>query len=299
MKRLNGILKILMINVLVFFMMSSLTIAQEVEQKAFRAEKYSLEQTTYIENHGYIIQNVDDLLVLVNKNRNLPSNYVPKDLVVPKVCFPFKGKYPKKQMRKEAAFALEELFKAAENENIYIYALSGYRSYNRQKNIFNYKVRTIGKEVTTQISAYPGQSEHQTGLAMDVTSKSVRFRLVEGFENTKEGKWLKENCHQYGFIIRYPKEKEDITGYSYEPWHIRYVGKEGAAYIVANNITLEEFFEQFSKENRSASFIENSQEEVTINQEEYINNQKECITNQEELMMDMQKVQLLFFTIPF
>ncbi|QXM07132.1 M15 family metallopeptidase [Crassaminicella indica] len=280
---INKAFNILVLVAVVFIMMSGLTIAQELEeQEAFA--KYSLEGTTYLKNNIKMIKNVDDLLVLVNKNRNLPSNYVPKDLVFSKVPFPFKGKHPKKKMRREAALALEELFKAAKKEGIELYGLSGYRSYRRQKAIFNYKVRTIGKKAAAKISAYPGQSEHQTGLAMDITSKSVRFQLVEAFENTKEGQWIKENSYKYGFIVRYPKGKEAITGYSYEPWHIRYVGREVAEYIFKRNITLEEFFKELKKD-KSLLFVEN--------------NQKQLMKKQEELMRNIQKVQLLFLTIPF
>ena len=89
--------------------------------------------------------------------------------------------------------------------------------------------------------AYPGQSEHQTGLAMDVSSQSVGFTLEEDFGQAKEGIWLKDNAHKFGFIIRYGKDNTHITGYSYEPWHIRYVGKDVANEIYEKNITLEEF----------------------------------------------------------
>jgi len=92
--------------------------------------------------------------------------------------------------------------------------------------------------------ALPGQSEHQTGLAMDVTSESANWGLSNNFGETNEGKWLKDNCYKYGFILRYPEGKEDITGYNYEPWHIRYVGKKVSTYIYTNNITLEEFFSE-------------------------------------------------------
>jgi zinc D-Ala-D-Ala carboxypeptidase len=92
------------------------------------------------------------------------------------------------------------------------------------------------------VVALPGQSEHQTGLAMDVSSASVNFDLVDSFENTKEGKWLKEHAKDAGFIIRYPKDKTNITRYNYEPWHIRYVDKDTAKYIVDNNITFDQYY---------------------------------------------------------
>lgn len=180
-------------------------------------------------------------LVLVNKNRNIPSDYVPDDLVVPNVRFPFDEFDEKKQMRKEAAEALEQLFNAAEEEGIYLFAISGYRSYARQKYLFDIRAERDGFEEANKLTAYPGQSEHQTGLAMDVSCQSVGFQLTEKFGQVTEGIWLKENAHKFGFIIRYEKDKVDITGYSYEPWYIRYVGKEVAEEIYSKNITLEEY----------------------------------------------------------
>ncbi|ATW26597.1 M15 family metallopeptidase [Candidatus Formimonas warabiya] len=205
----------------------------------------SFENTTKIDQNGReIVTNVNSLLVLVNKKRNLPADFAPKNLVIPDVPFPFEGDSPKKYLRQDAAQALEELFQTARKENLDLLAASGYRSYETQKNIFENKARAIGEEAANRTSAYPGQSEHQTGLAMDLTSSQVQFQLVEEFGDLKEGKWLKENAHKFGFIIRYPKGKEDITGYQYEPWHLRYVGKEAAEYIYTKGITLEEYFAQ-------------------------------------------------------
>lgn len=98
-----------------------------------------------------------------------------------------------------------------------------------------------GIYVANQTSAKPGESEHQTGLAMDVSSPSVNFQLTQYYGHTREGKWLVENAPKHGFIIRYPEGKEYITGYNYEPWHIRYVGKNAAEFIMNENITLEEY----------------------------------------------------------
>lgn len=203
----------------------------------------SFENTTIIKENGtQIVTNEHNLLVLVNKKRNLPADFRPKDLVVADVPFPFKGEQQKKYLRAKAAEALQELFTAAQNEKLDLWAASGYRSYDRQKAIFNSKAKSEGVEAANLISARPGQSEHQTGLAMDLTSSKVGFHLEEKFGDLKEGQWLKENAHKFGFIIRYPKGKEKITGYRYEPWHIRFVGKESASYIYKNGITLEEYF---------------------------------------------------------
>jgi len=189
-----------------------------------------------------IIDNPNDLLVLVNKANNLPSSYKPEDLIIPNVSFTFEGDDQKKYMRKDAALALEELITKAEEDGHKIYAVSGYRSYERQKAIFLGNVQKSGFKKANTFSAVPGQSEHQTGLAMDVSSASVNYKLMNSFGNTPEGLWLKENAHLFGFIIRYPQTKVEITGYQYEPWHVRFVGIENATFIKMNNLTLEEFF---------------------------------------------------------
>src|SRR5699024_3229984 len=149
---------------------------------------------------------------------------------------------PKKQLRKIAAEALEELFAAAENDNIQLFAQSGYRSYERQEAIFASNVAKNGEEHANTYSARAGESEHQTGLVMDVTSQQVDFQLVTDFGKTEEGIWLQEHDHEFGFIIRYPEGKEQITQYQYEPWHLRYVGEKAATKIFENNWTLEEYF---------------------------------------------------------
>ncbi|WP_102336180.1 M15 family metallopeptidase [Salimicrobium jeotgali] len=180
--------------------------------------------------------------VIVNKQRKLPEGYETPNLTVPDVPFSFEEFHPKKQMRKVAAEALEELFQAAEEDGLEPVAASGYRSYERQKAIYENSVAENGREYANRYSAKPGTSEHQTGLAMDVTSAEMGFGLDESFVNTEEGQWLKENAHRFGFVIRYPEGKSDITGYAYEPWHLRFVGKELAGKVHAENVTLEEYF---------------------------------------------------------
>lgn len=182
------------------------------------------------------ITNPTDLLVLVNKTTSLDENYQPSDLVwvdLPGVR--------ETQLRKEAAAALEDLFAAAELKNLSLYCCSGYRSYQTQEELYAENVKIYGQKQADLVSAKPGQSEHQTGLAMDVTAESVNFDLLESFGQTTEGEFIKNNAHFYGFIIRYPEDKTDITGYAYEPWHLRYVGKDVAAEIDENNLTFEEY----------------------------------------------------------
>lgn len=178
-------------------------------------------------------------LVLVNKTHPLSSGYVPERLVYPQVVAPDKSKT---MMTPEAAKALEKLFKEAQAEGIELAAISGYRSYSRQEAIFASNIQKYGSaEAANQFSARPGQSEHQTGLAMDVSSASMNYTLQQAFQDTREGQWLKANAAQFGFIIRYPKGKEDITGYQFEPWHIRYVGQSTATAVSSSGLTLEEY----------------------------------------------------------
>jgi len=187
------------------------------------------------------INNPLNKLILVNKEQGLPSEFVPDDLVIPNIPFAFEGYHPKKQMRAVAAKALERLFIKAKEEKIDLVGVSGYRSFNRQEEIFNYNARLKGIEEANQYSAKAGHSEHQTGLAMDVSSPRVNYDLVEEFGETTEGRWLSQMAPEYGFIIRYPKGKEDTTGYQYEPWHLRYVGVKHAKRIAYNGSTLEDY----------------------------------------------------------
>lgn len=194
-----------------------------------------------IHSNPILDTNPESILVFVNKEYSLPADYVPEDLVIPNVFFNFSYYDEKKLMRKEAATALEELFSAAKKENIILCGISGYRSYARQKTIYSKNIIKKGVSYTNKYSAMPGKSEHQTGLSIDVSAASIGYRLEPIFSETKEGIWLANNCYQYGFIIRYPKDKSDITGYAYEPWHIRYVGIDVATYLYKNNLTFEEY----------------------------------------------------------
>lgn len=195
-----------------------------------------------LNNDSNSIIKPEGILIVANKNRPLDSEYKPEDLIVPDIKFSFDEEHEKRYMREEAAKALESLFKNAYEEGKYIFAVSGFRSYNTQKYVFNDLANRLGEEEANKVSARPGQSEHQTGLAMDITSQNVGFRLVEEFGNTDEGKWVESNAHRFGFIIRYPEDKTHITGYKYEPWHLRYVGKDVAEEIYSEQITLEEYF---------------------------------------------------------
>jgi LAS superfamily LD-carboxypeptidase LdcB len=185
----------------------------------------------------------DSITALVNRNYLLPSSYVPSHLVEPKVRFSFDYKDDKRLMRKEAAAALEKMFRSAKKQKkLILYGVSGYRSYHRQREIYLHNVALRGRSATDSFSAKPGSSEHQTGLTIDISCASIDNSLSRSFANTKEGKWVAKNAHKYGFIIRYPAGKSKITGYEYEPWHIRYVGVKIATYLYKNNLTLEEYY---------------------------------------------------------
>lgn len=207
-------------------------------------EKRSISALQTTVDSQSVVTNAQAMTVIVNKQRSLPEGYEPSDLVEPDVPFSFDGPHEKRQMRKEAAEALEKLFAGAKADGIELRAVSGYRSYQRQVSIYNNNVKTKGEEYASRVSAVPGRSEHQTGLAMDVSSPSVGNVLEEVFGSSKEGEWLDEHAAQYGFIIRYPKGEEDVTGYVYEPWHIRYVGADLAPDVVQSGLTLEEYFDE-------------------------------------------------------
>ncbi|KEZ50442.1 MULTISPECIES: D-alanyl-D-alanine carboxypeptidase family protein [Metabacillus] len=199
-------------------------------------------------NGKQTIANPENRMVLVNKEFSLPADYEPADLVSPNVPFSFgDAEVPQRYIRKEAAAALERLFAQAAAEGIELFAVSGYRSYERQTGILNVEKERKGDTTALETVALPGQSEHQTGLAMDVTSKSADMDITEKFGDTPEGKWVQANAHKFGFIIRYQKGKEEITKFSYEPWHLRYVGVKEATEIYENQLTLEEYFKKVKK----------------------------------------------------
>lgn len=219
----------------------------EKEDPDFLLESTYFNQVQHVDGKA-VIQNPENVLVLVNKEYSLPRDYIPEDLTRPNIPFSFGDlDILKSYMREEAARAVEEMFQQAKSEGIVLYGVSAYRPYEYQQTLFSLEVKKKGEEKAVQAVAKPGQSEHQTGLTIDVTSESVNFRITEEFGETKEGKWLAEHAHQFGFIIRYPKGKEVITQYQYEPWHIRYVGKKVARILYEHNLTLEEYFEQVKK----------------------------------------------------
>lgn len=180
--------------------------------------------------------------ILVNREHRLCREDVPVDLVELTVTFDAPFGDPKRFLRCEAARAARELFLLADKEGISLVGISGYRSYERQEELYQESLVRAGREHTENYIAPPGGSEHQTGLALDVSAPSVGLELVDAFAETKEGRWLARYASVYGFVIRYPKGREAITGYAWEPWHIRYVTQPLAFYLTKTGLTLEEYF---------------------------------------------------------
>lgn len=180
-------------------------------------------------------------LVVVNKKYSLPIDYKPSDLVVPNVSFSYSGVLEQSYMRAPAAKQMEKMFAAAKKEGVTLNAVSGFRSGERQKVLYNNYVARDGKAAADQYSARPGHSEHQTGLTFDISAPSVGNGLTAALGDTKEGKWIANNAAKFGFIVRYDRGFQSRTGYTYEPWHIRYVGVDVATQIKNNGQTLEEY----------------------------------------------------------
>lgn len=176
-------------------------------------------------------KNVDGTLFLVNRQHMISESYVPD---VRKTNL-----YGMSQsMRSDAADALETLFAAAAEDGAKLSTVSGYRSYSKQKTIHARKVKSIGQKAADLISAPPGGSEHQLGLAMDVAQRNSS-QLNTNFGDTTAGKWVDANAYRYGFIVRYQEGTEAITGYQFEPWHIRYLGPVYAKEVFESGLPLE------------------------------------------------------------
>lgn len=197
----------------------------------------------YDENEDDFYENIkkiekpNDIIVLVNKNNVLPNNYIPNDLRLINNRYAYDNKY----LREEAAVNFENLSADASLLGYRIIATSAFRDYEYQGKLFNEYASNKGIEYALLCSAKPGHSEHQTGLSVDVEGSNKDY---DEFEKAIEFNWMKENAHKYGFILRYPKGKEHITGFKYEPWHYRYVGVEHATKIYNKKITLEEYLKK-------------------------------------------------------
>ena len=212
------------------------------EAQMFEAPKEQKEWTYPI---SYELLMSSDYIGLVNRDNLLAEDYAAEDMVKDLECR--KVSYDPIRMRETAANALYQLFDAAKEDGIYLYAHSGYRSYRTQKTMYYNRLEKKGYD--DGIVQYPGASEHQSGLAIDVINKSGIGKNFtnDAFAPSKEGRWLAENCWDYGFILRYPEDKVDITKIKYESWHIRYVGVQVAQYMRDHDLCLEEFTQEWKE----------------------------------------------------
>ncbi len=202
----------------------------------------SANQTTVFNKSQYPTDVASSLWAVVNKGRALPNTYVPANLVVPSIALRLIASSSEMQLRADAAAALEKMFAAAKSNGINLKLESGYRSYAVQTTVYNGYVTVSGKSQADTFSARPGHSEHQTGLAADIEPLDRTCEVEQCFETTPEGQWLAANAYKYGFIIRYQKNMQNLTGYEYEPWHVRFVGPDLAQQIYSSGQTLEQFF---------------------------------------------------------
>lgn len=177
-------------------------------------------------------------LMLVNKFNYLDENYAPDDIV--KISMQFA--YGDNEIKKEVYEKFRSMYNDAKKEGLYLIITSSYRDYNFQKELWDSYANQKGDEWADSVSARAGYSEHQTGYTLDIVTYNAN---MSSFEKTDEFKWLQDNAYKYGFILRYPKDKEDITGYSYESWHYRYVGKDVATKIKKLGITFDEYYAYF------------------------------------------------------
>lgn len=197
-----------------------------------------------------IVNSADDadLWRIVNKSQSFANpRYQPSDLRPVSVpTLPGRGQ-DERSLRAVLMPDLEKLVAAARNAGVTIYAGSGYRSYATQASLFASNVRQHGEAKANRFSSRPGHSEHQSGLAVDFGGIDRACWMEDCFEQTTASKWLAAHAHEYGFILRYPKGKESITGYQYEPWHFRYVGRELAGALHQSGLTMEEAWSYIEK----------------------------------------------------
>ncbi|MBO7703151.1 MAG: M15 family metallopeptidase [Solobacterium sp.] len=189
-----------------------------------------------------VFTDTDSLLVVANKKHRLPEGYVPADLVVPNIA-----QVQQCTMRAPAAEAIQQMAEAAAADGVTLKISSAYRGEDYQRQLYNGYSASYGRATADTISSRPGYSDHQTGLAADFVEGDGSMNGInfnQAFEDTASGNWLRDHAHEYGFIMRYPKDKQDITGYAYEPWHFRYIGVDYATAIYETDVfeTFEEYF---------------------------------------------------------
>lgn len=186
-----------------------------------------------------ILANKTGYITLTNRSALLSSSYVPNDLVT--ITMRCVGEIRGDMLRKDANAALQKMFDDAEAQGMKLYAKSVYRSYSTQNTMYKNRLSKVGRD--DGVVAYPGSSDHQTGLGVDILNYdwTKKNGMNAAFGQTEEAQWMAAHCAEYGFIIRYMEDKEDVTKIIYEPWHLRYVGPDAARYIMDKHLALEEF----------------------------------------------------------
>lgn len=182
----------------------------------------------------------DSIWVLINKDRSLPVNYTPSNLTIPSVATRTDKSAGEQSVRADIADKIKIMFDAALADGHNLMIGSGFRSADLQGTYFYGLANSVGESTANISIARPGQSEHQTGLAIDISTLSRSCYLDNCFATTADGEWLALNSYKFGFILRYPENKTSITGYQYESWHFRYVGVDLATALYESNLTLEE-----------------------------------------------------------
>ncbi len=250
-----------------------LTLKEEQIQRVLKGYNYQKYLANIIKDKYFIFNNVDkylsyydeninlsvrDVVERVNTNRNtnyytnikdtnisqgssmlVNKYYTLKEYIPELVNVSSKYAYQGNKVTKETNDALEEMFDGAKKSGFNFILNGAYRDYKVQEKTYNNEKNSKGIAQADKVISRPGHSEHQTGLAFDINIYQKKF---DKFEDTEEFKWLVDNSYKFGFILRYPKDKENITGYIFEPWHFRYVGKDIAKYIYENRITFEEYY---------------------------------------------------------
>lgn len=208
--------------------------AKSLEYNEMENDYNEIERLDSILNNPY--------LILINKENKLDENYVPNNLKVSEAKF--LDYVQDNNLESKTSDAAKKMFEDAAKDGISLVGVSGYRSYDIQKGLYNTRIEQKGEARTKAYTAEPGASEHQSGLALDILCDDYQT-LDEGFENTDAFRWLTNNCYKYSFILRYLKGKEDITGYNYEPWHFRYIGNEEIAEDIMNRgLAFEEYINE-------------------------------------------------------
>lgn len=190
----------------------------------------------------FSLDDPSSIWVIVNKQRALPSGYVPVDLIIPNIRLRLDPSEEQMNIRRGLEGDLKLMFDTARKDGVELVFGSGYRSETTQKTFYGNYVAQSGQKDADTFSARPGHSEHQTGLAFDLTTPDGSCHLQACYGDTPGGQWVQKHAHKYGFIIRYPNGKESATGYQYEPWHLRYVGVDLATELYKSGQSLEEYF---------------------------------------------------------